>query len=151
MIRRPPRSTLFPYTTLFRSVFESDGGQLCKGLNEREIIREVRISASTRSQKHRAQQLPAPTQCDNDLNSSRPKGFVCDLSWPCLSLRIHDDHIGIGLLAHEGGNRGQVSKNGIVSQSPIVGKLLEGLALERPHKHYELFGYEGVNQDLAQV
>src|SRR3989442_3079373 len=24
MIRRPPRSTLFPYTTLFRSVFEVD-------------------------------------------------------------------------------------------------------------------------------
>src|SRR2546426_2542665 len=24
MIRRPPRSTLFPYTTLFRSVFERD-------------------------------------------------------------------------------------------------------------------------------
>src|SRR2546430_12764619 len=24
MIRRPPRSTLFPYTTLFRSVFESE-------------------------------------------------------------------------------------------------------------------------------
>src|SRR3712207_1734582 len=24
MIRRPPRSTLFPYTTLFRSVFGSD-------------------------------------------------------------------------------------------------------------------------------
>src|SRR5256885_920311 len=25
MIRRPPRSTLFPYTTLFRSVFDDDG------------------------------------------------------------------------------------------------------------------------------
>src|SRR5258708_30247316 len=25
MIRRPPRSTLFPYTTLFRSFFESKG------------------------------------------------------------------------------------------------------------------------------
>src|SRR3712207_9524914 len=25
MIRRPPRSTLFPYTTLFRSVFSADG------------------------------------------------------------------------------------------------------------------------------
>src|SRR3712207_7232600 len=25
MIRRPPRSTLFPYTTLFRSIFEKDG------------------------------------------------------------------------------------------------------------------------------
>src|SRR5687768_2878308 len=24
MIRRPPRSTLFPYTTLFRSIFEND-------------------------------------------------------------------------------------------------------------------------------
>src|SRR2546430_16291368 len=27
MIRRPPRSTLFPYTTLFRSVFEIDLGE----------------------------------------------------------------------------------------------------------------------------
>src|SRR3712207_7233628 len=27
MIRRPPRSTLFPYTTLFRSAFESLVGQ----------------------------------------------------------------------------------------------------------------------------
>src|SRR3712207_7507059 len=26
MIRRPPRSTLFPYTTLFRSVFETGSG-----------------------------------------------------------------------------------------------------------------------------
>src|SRR3712207_8629224 len=26
MIRRPPRSTLFPYTTLFRSVTERQGG-----------------------------------------------------------------------------------------------------------------------------
>src|SRR5258706_9653861 len=25
MIRRPPRSTLFPYTTLFRSTFQSSG------------------------------------------------------------------------------------------------------------------------------
>src|SRR2546429_3222989 len=27
MIRRPPRSTLFPYTTLFRSVLAQDGAQ----------------------------------------------------------------------------------------------------------------------------
>src|SRR3712207_7559054 len=40
MIRRPPRSTLFPYTTLFRSharvkragdVFEAEDGVLCLG------------------------------------------------------------------------------------------------------------------------
>src|SRR2546425_2528009 len=30
MIRRPPRSTLFPYTTLFRSVFENQGAQLVR-------------------------------------------------------------------------------------------------------------------------
>src|SRR2546422_6289569 len=28
MIRRPPRSTLFPYTTLFRSVFQPERGRL---------------------------------------------------------------------------------------------------------------------------
>src|SRR3712207_7538600 len=28
MIRRPPRSTLFPYTTLFRSVLVEGGGEL---------------------------------------------------------------------------------------------------------------------------
>src|SRR5256885_6518227 len=31
MIRRPPRSTLFPYTTLFRSQFEHEAVELCLG------------------------------------------------------------------------------------------------------------------------
>src|SRR5258708_20258809 len=35
MIRRPPRSTLFPYTTLFRSGTPEDGeGQQCKSWPE---------------------------------------------------------------------------------------------------------------------
>src|SRR5256885_9624927 len=32
MIRRPPRSTLFPYTTLFRSLIDGGRGQLNVGL-----------------------------------------------------------------------------------------------------------------------
>src|SRR2546430_5304793 len=32
MIRRPPRSTLFPYTTLFRSTAESLGGRQVAGI-----------------------------------------------------------------------------------------------------------------------
>src|SRR5256885_5975410 len=32
MIRRPPRSTLFPYTTLFRSVVDEDGVAVGLGL-----------------------------------------------------------------------------------------------------------------------
>src|SRR6266496_2730097 len=31
MIRRPPRSTLFPYTTLFRSAYGNSGGHRCPG------------------------------------------------------------------------------------------------------------------------
>src|SRR5256885_13257505 len=34
MIRRPPRSTLFPYTTLFRSHSMSDPGQRRKQVNK---------------------------------------------------------------------------------------------------------------------
>src|SRR2546429_3557916 len=32
MIRRPPRSTLFPYTTLFRSLLGRKDGDLARGL-----------------------------------------------------------------------------------------------------------------------
>src|SRR5260370_20407233 len=38
MIRRPPRSTLFPYTTLFRSVNPAG-----KVLREQEVTRPVRV------------------------------------------------------------------------------------------------------------
>src|SRR2546426_11739513 len=31
MIRRPPRSTLFPYTTLFRSAFDEEPGVFFRG------------------------------------------------------------------------------------------------------------------------
>src|ERR1044071_10128017 len=37
MIRRPPRSTLFPYTTLFRSVQEGDGGDQVTRLKRGEF------------------------------------------------------------------------------------------------------------------
>src|SRR5688572_31521928 len=37
MIRRPPRSTLFPYTTLFRSHCRSDEGRESRG--RRDVIR----------------------------------------------------------------------------------------------------------------
>src|SRR2546427_9428347 len=42
MIRRPPRSTLFPYTTLFRS--NAGSQQSLRGLQEHEILkREAQI------------------------------------------------------------------------------------------------------------
>src|SRR2546429_6434090 len=46
MIRRPPRSTLFPYTTLFRSVYASSNSQL----RMNSILREFqRATISPRS------------------------------------------------------------------------------------------------------
>src|SRR3712207_7258205 len=37
MIRRPPRSTLFPYTTLFRSLVSPDGARGGRFLHERPV------------------------------------------------------------------------------------------------------------------
>src|SRR5260370_23168294 len=47
MIRRPPRSTLFPYTTLFRSVSDPFGGDL-------DVYRDtcVELEALLRSEEH---------------------------------------------------------------------------------------------------
>src|SRR2546425_7938813 len=43
MIRRPPRSTLFPYTTLFRSGYDVDaaGRRLVVNGNEAQRVREI--------------------------------------------------------------------------------------------------------------
>src|SRR5260221_9315615 len=40
MIRRPPRSTLFPYTTLFRSVSDGSVLKLIKGWLKAPIVEE---------------------------------------------------------------------------------------------------------------
>src|SRR3712207_9231373 len=44
MIRRPPRSTLFPYTTLFRSDVLAGGGDPAQGARDRlDDVRVVRV------------------------------------------------------------------------------------------------------------
>src|SRR2546429_1998767 len=60
MIRRPPRSTLFPYTTLFRSVCDADGANarpVTKGDKSLYVSPEWTpdgdyIVASKRSEEH---------------------------------------------------------------------------------------------------
>src|SRR2546422_6670696 len=67
MIRRPPRSTLFPYTTLFRSVFIHPGGLqgdamiLSCGL----IARARRTTGSTSAR------LGSIEKCARDRKSTR--------------------------------------------------------------------------------
>src|SRR2546427_11157573 len=47
MIRRPPRSTLFPYTTLFRSVPDVGDGQVFQITGERRRIGLDRFGAES--------------------------------------------------------------------------------------------------------
>src|SRR2546427_5706643 len=59
MIRRPPRSTLFPYTTLFRSGIVSDETVSDIETNERNRQREV-TNARLRRAEHPKKQLDEP-------------------------------------------------------------------------------------------
>src|SRR3712207_7818956 len=54
MIRRPPRSTLFPYTTLFRSNPIDDISYLVRDVMERAVTEkaDVLISPTLRSEEH---------------------------------------------------------------------------------------------------
>src|SRR5260370_8854690 len=61
MIRRPPRSTLFPYTTLFRSI--RDGlTQYLPGSSIPPTIRSVSPSPENRQQERR-REMPHCTKC----------------------------------------------------------------------------------------
>src|SRR5687767_15640693 len=64
MIRRPPRSTLFPYTTLFRSRAENTGGQsprCCPGTRKGRLSR--RASGKThRHEQRRAFRVPGRSE-----------------------------------------------------------------------------------------
>src|SRR5438445_11398689 len=54
MIRRPPRSTLFPYTTLFRSLYDGESGQLLAMLEADHLGRLRTGAASGVATKHMA-------------------------------------------------------------------------------------------------
>src|SRR2546425_4422662 len=68
MIRRPPRSTLFPYTTLFRSLSIAAGidviqhpevmtprampDDVIRAIKDRDIVCSMLVSTITRSEEH---------------------------------------------------------------------------------------------------
>src|SRR2546422_2706934 len=76
MIRRPPRSTLFPYTTLFRS-YESAGGG-CTHLGIPRLI----ISARCRATAQRTRVCPANPSVRSEEHTSELQSrlhLVCRL------------------------------------------------------------------------
>src|SRR2546427_8130969 len=65
MIRRPPRSTLFPYTTLFRSkrreagnVHEAADGRASAARDEHEVVDDDGVADADRPGRHDARHRP---------------------------------------------------------------------------------------------
>src|SRR5256885_6618422 len=80
MIRRPPRSTLFPYTTLFRSTQQSRQNQALLQSLELQPNFAVRrgVLALTRSEEHTSE-LQSPCNLVCRLLLEKKKRFVIDL------------------------------------------------------------------------
>src|SRR5690348_17744966 len=78
MIRRPPRSTLFPYTTLFRSVPREVGQERGRPRRGRAAVRTQRLHGR---RLHRlaapASRLPRSEEHTSELQS--PVHLVCRL------------------------------------------------------------------------
>src|ERR1039457_7616388 len=82
MIRRPPRSTLFPYTTLFRS----SGSP---GPTNR-VPRSCRFIRANRSEEHTSElQSPCNLVCRLLLEKNNKDVYVPlpESSWPCMAPR----------------------------------------------------------------
>src|SRR5256885_9224903 len=90
MIRRPPRSTLFPYTTLFRSPRRLVGREHAEDVAA-EDLREVRLPMSTgaerRGQRRQLRHvLEARDRKSTRLNSSH---LVISYAVFCLKKKKH--------------------------------------------------------------
>src|SRR5256885_3482492 len=96
MIRRPPRSTLFPYTTLFRSPHQSDGipPECPAHAVHRTGLRRGRHGAAQRSEEHTSElQSPCNLVCRLLLEKKKNKQLPLQLlltsddsiAWP-----VHD-------------------------------------------------------------
>src|SRR5258708_12098448 len=74
MIRRPPRSTLFPYTTLFRSLFGGQqGGQLLHVLADQLL----QLQEDARSEEHTSElQSPDHLVCRLLLEKKKTRQWV---------------------------------------------------------------------------
>src|SRR2546429_5624074 len=95
MIRRPPRSTLFPYTTLFRSVAEgaerfakAQGIQLCKPeelVSEAEWVAWQKCKEDTHAAEHHRGHDQGTDRKSTRLNSSH--GYISYAVF-CLKKKI---------------------------------------------------------------
>src|SRR3712207_8158100 len=94
MIRRPPRSTLFPYTTLFRSGV--DGRR--HALRVRTVAGGRRRPGAARADRgprggERARQGSEPTADDGDRKSTRLNSSHANISYAVFCLKKKKQNI----------------------------------------------------------
>src|SRR5256885_11952674 len=92
MIRRPPRSTLFPYTTLFRSLTQRERGVLngvAKGWTNKEIANSLGISAHTVREhvQHIMEKTDSRTRTGIDRKSTRLNSSHLVISYAVFCLK----------------------------------------------------------------
>src|SRR2546426_2331045 len=81
MIRRPPRSTLFPYTTLFRSRLLRREGRV-RAVAQRDVLRHrgLRLGGEHRGQGEADQQAPGAARSEEHTSELQsPCNLVCRL------------------------------------------------------------------------
>src|SRR2546426_7855298 len=76
MIRRPPRSTLFPYTTLFRSAVEVRHEVVAR---LRHLARHLGVAAFVGIEQAVAAQIPG----ERDRGDERSEEHTSELQSPC--------------------------------------------------------------------
>src|SRR3712207_7688456 len=87
MIRRPPRSTLFPYTTLFRSVQEQAVFALSQRPREEGIPALMQIARSHRDPEIRKRALFWLGQTGEDRKSTRLNSSHANISYAVFCLK----------------------------------------------------------------
>src|SRR3712207_7543254 len=85
MIRRPPRSTLFPYTTLFRSREDRDPQPLRDLLPERLLV--VGGAVDHEAVRHRLERLVAVVGLARDRKSTRLNSSHANISYAVFCLK----------------------------------------------------------------
>src|SRR2546427_7047921 len=98
MIRRPPRSTLFPYTTLFRSVqLEGDAsgsGEATRVNTLAKTLRDLAAAAgAVRSEEHTSELQSQSNLVCRLLLEKKKKKKAAHSGWPNTQSRLQCGHL----------------------------------------------------------
>src|SRR3712207_8076259 len=87
MIRRPPRSTLFPYTTLFRSVHEVVRHREREVAADRARFGVRRVRRADRGARRRDRALAFEDERERDRKSTRLNSSHANISYAVFCLK----------------------------------------------------------------